>query len=92
MPEGPIIAIFKERLKALQIEGKAITEVTGIIEIASQKLLHAELREIKSWGKHLLLCFEQFTIRIHLMMSGAYTINKLPNGSEDLSMVFGSLN
>jgi len=91
MPEGPIIASFKERLKALQIEGKAITEVTGIIEIASQKLLYAELREIKSWGKHLLLCFEQFTIRIHLMMSGAYTINKLPNGSEDLSMVFGSL-
>ena len=88
MPEGPIIAIFKERLKALQIEGKAITDVTGISEIASQKLLHAELREIKSWGKHLLLCFEKFTIRIHLMMSGVYTINKLPNGSEDLSLVF----
>ena len=89
MPEGPIIAIFKERLKALQIEGKAITDVTGISEIASHKLLHAELREIKSWGKHLLLCFEKFTIRIHLMMSGVYTINKLPNGSEDLSLVFG---
>jgi len=88
MPEGPIIAIFKERLKALQIEGKAITDVTGISGIASHKLLHAELREIKSWGKHLLLCFEKFTIRIHLMMSGVYTINKLPNGSEDLSLVF----
>lgn len=88
MPEGPIIAIFKERLKALQIEGKAITEVTGISEIANQELLHAELTEIKSWEKHLLLCFRGFTIRIHLMMSGAYTINKLPNGSEDLSLVF----
>ena len=55
MPEGPIIAIFKEQLKALQIEGKAITDVTGISEIASQKLLHAELREIKSWGN--IFCY-----------------------------------
>jgi len=90
MPEGPIIAIFKERLKALHVEGKAITKVTGITEIASQKLLHAKLIEIKSWGKHLLLCFEQFTIRIHLKMSGAYTINRLPNGSEDISLTFDS--
>jgi endonuclease-8 len=30
----------------------------------------------KSWGKHFLICFKKFSVRIHFMLFGSYSINE----------------
>jgi endonuclease-8 len=35
-----------------------------------------KIRDFKSWGKHFLICFDDFYLRIHLLMFGTYRINE----------------
>lgn len=44
--------------------------------------------DIKTWGKHLLICFKNFFIRIHLMMFGTYRINDRKTSAPRLSLRF----
>src|SRR6185436_2978265 len=75
MPEGPSIIILKEAVKSFK--GKKITGVSGSTKkIDIQRLLHREIKSFKSWGKHFLICFNDFTIRIHFMLFGSYRINE----------------
>ena len=74
MPEGPSIVILKEELKAFK--GKSILEVEGNAKIDILRLKNLKIIDIKSWGKHLLICFEDFFLRIHLLMFGSYRINE----------------
>ncbi|RZK78155.1 MAG: endonuclease [Pedobacter sp.] len=75
MPEGPSIVILKELVNDLNLEGKLVVSVTGDAEIDKQRMLHEKLQSFRSWGKHFLICFKDFTIRIHFMMFGTYRIN-----------------
>lgn len=76
MPEGPTIVILKERVAKLHLEGKQVIAVEGNSEIDEQRLLRKKLVAFRSWGKHFLICFNDFTIKIHLMMYGSYSINE----------------
>jgi len=53
-----------------------------------------KLTDIRTWGKHLLLCFDEFTVRIHFLMFGSYSINSFRDREPRLSLEFakGSLN
>lgn len=73
MPEGPSLILFREDL--LRFVGQKIVTITGSSKIDQQRLLGKEILEIKLWGKHMLLCFDEFTIRIHFLMFGTYYIN-----------------
>lgn len=43
----------------------------------------------KSWGKHFLICFKGFTLRIHFLMFGSYQINeKKPDRLVRLNFTF----
>jgi endonuclease-8 len=75
MPEGPSIIILKESIQSFI--GSKIVDVRG----TSTKIAHADIVgnkiiDVKTWGKHLLLCLPDFTIRIHLLMFGSYRINE----------------
>jgi endonuclease-8 len=72
MPEGPTIVILKEELK--QFQRKKIISVTGNTKIDTDRLLHKTVK-FKSWGKHFLICFNHFTVRVHFLMFGSYLIN-----------------
>ncbi len=74
MPEGPSIVILKEALQ--EFKGKKIIFVTGNSKQDIQQLAGEKIIDLKSWGKHFLVCFKSFTVRIHFMLFGSYSINE----------------
>lgn len=92
MPEGPSLVIAREAMH--QFVGKKIIAVEGNSKIGIERLVNKKLIDIKTWGKHLLLCFEKFNIRIHFLMFGTYYINSKKDAVPRLSLKFlkGELN
>lgn len=87
MPEGPSIILLKEVVK--QFTGKKIIAVSGDTSIDQSLLLNNKVIEFKSWGKHFLICFKGFTLRVHLLMFGSYQVNeKKPGRSVRLNLTF----
>ncbi len=74
MPEGPSIVILKEAVQSFK--GKKVIKVTGNTRIEMPELTDQRVIDFKSWGKHFLICFRKFTIRIHFMLFGSYRINE----------------
>src|SRR5687767_5539131 len=77
MPEGPSIVILKEALQ--EFKGGKIISVTGNSKQDIQRLTGEKIIDFKSWGKHFLICFKKFSIRIHFMLFGSYSINEKIN-------------
>lgn len=92
MPEGPSIIIAKEAADIFS--GQTVISADGNAKIDISRLEGKKLEEIKTWGKHLLLCFDGFTIRIHLLMFGTYRVNERKDSLLRLGLVFktGELN
>ncbi|MES2573503.1 MAG: DNA-formamidopyrimidine glycosylase family protein [Bacteroidota bacterium] len=92
MPEGPSIVILKEAVQ--QFTGHKIIAVSGDSKIDINRLENQTVIAFKSWGKHFLICFENFTIKVHLLMFGTYRINERKDTTPRLSLAFsnGELN
>ena len=86
MPEGPSIVILKEAVQ--QFKGKKIIKVEGNSKLDIQRLSGQKIIDFKSWGKHFIICFKDFSIRIHLMMFGSYRINEEKDAMPRLKLVF----
>ncbi|MEO8583387.1 MAG: DNA-formamidopyrimidine glycosylase family protein [Flavitalea sp.] len=86
MPEGPSIVIAKEELQ--QFIGKRILTASGSSKIEMNRLKNKKIIGIKTFGKHLLLCFDGFTIRIHFLMFGKYFINSSKPLKPTLALTF----
>jgi endonuclease-8 len=65
--------MFREDM--LRFVGQRIKTVSGRSKIDQERLVGKKMGEIKLWGKHMLWCFDDFTIRIHFLMFGTYYIN-----------------
>lgn len=93
MPEAPTILVLAEQCqdfvgqKVIAAEGKAS-------KFDKTKLIGEKITQIKTFGKELLICFPNFTLRVHLMLFGSYIINDKKNGVLHLGLVFpnGELN
>jgi endonuclease-8 len=92
MPEGPSIVILKELVQ--EFKGKKIIGVGGNTKIDKGRMLNQKIIDFKSWGKHFLICFKDFTVRVHFMLFGSYRINEKRIGTPRLSFQFnkGELN
>ncbi len=92
MPEGPSILIVKEQVQ--QFKGKKIIKVEGNSKLDINRLEGETIADFKSWGKHFLICFKHFTVRIHFMMFGSYRINEQKDTPPRLQLIFkkGELN
>ncbi len=88
MPEGPTIVILRESLD--QFKGKQIISISGNRKIDQSRLLNKQVLNLKSWGKHLLICFDDFTVKFHLLMFGSYTINEEKDRAPRLSISFAN--
>jgi endonuclease-8 len=89
MPEGPSIVILKEAVQLFK--GKKILSVSGNTTIDKDRLVNQKLIDFKSWGKHFLICFPNFTLRIHFLLFGSYSINEeRPNRKARLHMQFSN--
>lgn len=76
MPEGPSIVILKEAVEGLQLAGQKILAVEGNSKVDLKRLAGQTVSSFRSWGKHFLICFENFAVRIHFLMFGTYRINE----------------
>lgn len=74
MPEGPSIVILKELVQSFK--GKRVLSVDGNSKQDIQRLAGQTIIDFKSWGKHFLISFKKFTVKIHFMLFGSYSINE----------------
>ncbi|EEF93777.1 Formamidopyrimidine-DNA glycosylase N-terminal domain protein, partial [Catenibacterium mitsuokai DSM 15897] len=86
MPEGPTIVILKEEVAAF--EGRTVVRVAGNSTQDIQRMRGREILAIRSWGKHFLLEFSDFSLRVHLMLYGSYRINERREAAPRLSLQF----
>ena len=86
MPEGPTIIILKEEVQSFI--GKKIIKVDGNSKLDIQRLSGKKIIDFKSWGKHFLICFNGFTVRIHFMLFGSYKINEQKESVPRLRLIF----
>lgn len=73
MPEGPSIVILKEQ--AARFAGQRIVEVSGNSRQDLQRMHGLQVLAICSWGKHFLLAFDGFALRIHFLLFGSSRID-----------------
>ncbi|MBB6274013.1 endonuclease-8 [Pedobacter cryoconitis] len=88
MPEGPSIVILRELVEELHLEGAFTTNVIGNTGIDKDRMLNQQVVAFKSWGKHFLICFHGFTLRIHFLMFGSYRINERKESEARLGLIF----
>ena len=78
MPEGPSIVILKEEARG--IVDQRIVAVEGNTTIDKERLVGQRIVALRSWGKHFLIEFERFSLRVHLLMFGSYRIDEGKDG------------
>ena len=86
MPEGPSIIILKE--ECLPFIGKKVLRVEGNTKIEKERMQNKKILFIKSWGKHFLIGFSGFTLKVHFMLFGSYKINEPKDRPARLSLFF----
>lgn len=74
MAEGPSIVLLKER--AARFVGRRVERVEGDAPFAKERMLHRRVRGLRSFGKHFLVLFDGFALRVHLLMLGSYCIDE----------------
>ena len=89
MPEGPSIVILKELVSPFT--GKKVTAVSSNSKMPIERAAGKKVEAFKSWGKHFLICFKDFSIRIHFLLFGSYRINEEKNTPPRLSLTFKGL-
>jgi endonuclease VIII len=76
--EGPSIVILKEQLAPFI--GKKVKAVSGNTSIAKELIKGKKLADVLSWGKQLLMQFDDLTLKTHFLMHGSYKINEEREG------------
>jgi endonuclease VIII len=73
MPEGPSIVLLREA--AAKFRGKTVRGATGNSTLDLSRMQGRRVRSVRSWGKHFLLEFSGFSLRVHMLMFGSYRID-----------------
>ncbi|HET7843516.1 MAG TPA: DNA-formamidopyrimidine glycosylase family protein [Xanthomonadales bacterium] len=80
MPEGPSIVILKD--EAASLAGRRVLRVSGNTRIEKERMVRQVVRGFDSWGKHFLVRFDAFTLRVHFMLWGSWRIDERREGRE----------
>jgi len=86
MPEGPSLVILREL--AQPFKGLRVVDAQGNSKIDKTRLIGQKIVALRTWGKHFLIEFGGFAIRIHLLMFGSYSINERKDKPARLSLKF----
>jgi endonuclease-8 len=92
MPEGPSIVILREQVAPFV--GRKVQRVEGNSKLDLQRMRGQRVTAFQSWGKHFLIRFPRFAMRVHFMLFGSYRINERREAVPRMSLVFanGELN
>jgi endonuclease-8 len=73
--EGPSLYLAARQLKPFR--GKTVLSVSGNTKIEKERILNKEVKTIFSWGKHLIIQFDEFALRTHFLLFGTFeaTVN-----------------
>src|SRR5215212_8188886 len=73
--EGPSLYLAANQLKPFK--GKTVLSVSGNTKIEKARILNKKVKNIFSWGKHLVIQFDEFALRTHFLLFGAFeaTVN-----------------
>ncbi|TYT25951.1 endonuclease [Luteimonas viscosa] len=74
MPEGPSIVILRE--EAAKFRRQTVRKVSGNSSIDLERMQGRRVVSLRSWGKHFLVEFSGFSLRVHLLMFGTYHIDE----------------
>jgi endonuclease-8 len=86
MPEGPSIVLLREAVESFT--GKKVMAVSGNTTIDKERMLNKKVLFFKTWGKHFLIGFNGFTLRIHFLLFGSYLINETKEAKVRLGLKF----
>jgi len=86
VPEGPSIVILKE--EAAGFEGRVVRKVAGNSRLDLQRMRGERITALCSWGKHFLIRFPSFTMRVHFMLFGSYRIDERREAAPRMSLQF----
>jgi endonuclease-8 len=86
MPEGPSIVILREQVQSFV--GKKIVGVAGNSKIDQRRLVGQKILSFRSWGKHFLIEFQAFSLRVHFLLFGTYRINERKESTPRLRLLF----
>lgn len=84
--EGPSLIIIKEEVK--DFKGKKVVEASGLSKIDYDRIVGQKIKSFRSWGKHFLIEFKTFSLRIHFLMFGSYRINERKETQPRLRLAF----
>lgn len=73
--EGPSLYLAAKQLPPFR--GKTVLSVSGNTKIEKERLLQKKVKTIFSWGKHLIIQFDDFALRTHFLLFGVFeaTVN-----------------
>src|SRR5690606_12432769 len=86
VPEGPSIVILRE--EAARFAGRTVLRVSGNSTQDIARMQGRKVLAVRSWGKHFLLQFSGFALRIHFLLFGSYRINEGKDTPPRLSLGF----
>ena len=69
--EGPSLFLAKEQLKPFK--KKRVVRVSGNTTIEKDRFAGHIVKEIFSWGKHLLFQFDGFALKVHFLLFGTFS-------------------
>ncbi|HEY0654301.1 MAG TPA: DNA-formamidopyrimidine glycosylase family protein [Chryseosolibacter sp.] len=84
--EGPSLVILKEQIK--EFKGKTVAEASGLSKLDYERMVGQKIKSFRSWGKHFLIEFKGFSLRIHFLMFGSYRINERKETEPRLRLTF----
>ena len=91
--EGPSLVILHDAIKSFR--RKKVIKASGTTTtIDAAELQNQTIQDFKTWGKHFLIVFKKFSLRIHFLMFGSYRINERKDAKPRLQLKFkrGELN
>jgi endonuclease-8 len=68
--EGPSLTLAAQQLRPFK--KKIVLEATGNTKLDKSLFVGRPVRDIFSWGKHLVFQFDGFALRIHFMLFGTF--------------------
>ncbi len=68
--EGPSLYLAARQLKPFR--EKTVLSVSGNTKIEKERMLGKEVKNIFSWGKHLIIQFDEFALRTHFLLFGTF--------------------
>jgi endonuclease-8 len=71
--EGPSLYLAKQQLRPFK--KKIVLVASGNTKLDKTMFVGREVKDIFSWGKHLVCQFDTFALRIHFMLFGTFEAN-----------------